>query len=141
MLNASEKFQASPWYQLTTEGGVHSLKLSGSYTLAALTSEIKKLSSQLTYFANQPNIQWDLTGIDALDHVGLAMIWRSWGKQRPTNLLLRIEQEKLFDHLAQSSQKLSKTKWQPDLLWPVVFLGKRFFLFWNHLTGDRKSVV
>ena len=135
MFNESEKFQASPWYQFTTEGGARSLKLTGSFTLAALTSEIKKLSSQLAYFANQPNIQWDLTEIDALDHVGLAMIWRSWGKKRPTNLQLRIDQEKLFEHLAQSSQNISKTNWQPDLLWPIVFLGKRFFLLWNHLSG------
>lgn len=135
MLNESEKNQVSPWYQLNTEGGIHSLKLTGSYTLGALNNEIKKLSTRLEQFANQPNVQWDLTGIETLDHVGLAMIWRSWGKQRPSQILLRIDQEKLFDHLAQSSQALAKPKWQADLLWPIVFLGKRFFLFWNHLTG------
>ena len=135
MLNESEKNQVSPWYQLNTEGGIHSLKLTGSYTLGALNNEIKKLGTRLEYFANKPNVQWDLTGIETLDHVGLAMIWRSWGKQRPSQVLLRIDQEKLFDHLAQSSQALAKPKWQADLLWPIVFLGKRFFLFWNHLTG------
>lgn len=135
MLNESEKFQVSPWYQLTAERGTHSLKLTGNYTLAALNNEIKKLGTRLEYFANQPNVQWDLTGIEMLDHVGLTMIWRAWGKQRPAHLLLRMDQEKLFDYLAQSSQILSKAKWQPDLLWPIVFLGKRFFLFWNHLTG------
>ena len=135
MLNESEKNQVSPWYQLNTEGGIYSLKLTGSYTLGALNNEIKKLGTRLEYFANKPNVQWDLTGIETLDHVGLAMIWRSWGKQRPSQVLLRIDQEKLFDHLAQSSQALAKPKWQADLLWPIVFLGKRFFLFWNHLTG------
>ncbi|HMV13465.1 MAG TPA: ABC transporter permease [Nitrosomonas sp.] len=134
-MNESEKNQVSPWYQLNTEGGIHSLKLTGSYTLGALNNEIKKLGTRLEYFANKPNVQWDLTGIETLDHVGLAMIWRSWGKQRPSQVLLRIDQEKLFDHLAQSSQALAKPKWQADLLWPIVFLGKRFFLFWNHLTG------
>lgn len=135
MLNESEKNQVSPWYQFNTEGGIYSLKLTGSYTLGALNNEIKKLGTRLEQFANQPNVQWDLTGIETLDHVGLAMIWRSWGKQRPSQVLLRIDQEKLFDHLAQSSQALAKPKWQADLLWPIVFLGKRFFLFWNHLTG------
>ncbi|HMY91430.1 MAG TPA: ABC transporter permease [Nitrosomonas sp.] len=135
MLNESEKNQVSPWYQFNTEGGIYSLKLTGSYTLGALNNEIKKLGTRLEYFANKPNVQWDLTGIETLDHVGLAMIWRSWGKQRPSQVLLRIDQEKLFDHLAQSSQALAKPKWQADLLWPIVFLGKRFFLFWNHLTG------
>ncbi|MFO1290099.1 MAG: ABC transporter permease [Nitrosomonas sp.] len=134
-MNESEKNQVSPWYQFNTEGGIHSLKLTGSYTLGALNNEIKKLGTLLEQFANQPNVQWDLTGIETLDHVGLAMIWRSWGKQRPSQILLRIDQEKLFDHLAQSSQALAKPKWQADLLWPIVFLGKRFFLFWNHLTG------
>ncbi|HMU63667.1 MAG TPA: ABC transporter permease [Nitrosomonas sp.] len=135
MLTESEKNQVSPWYQFTAEGDIHSLKLTGSYTLAALNDEIKKLGARLEHFANQPNVQWDLTGIETLDHVGLAMIWRSWGRQRPSQVLLRIDQEKLFDHLAQFSQTLAKPKWQPDLLWPIVFLGKRFFLFWNHLTG------
>ncbi|HNJ92312.1 MAG TPA: ABC transporter permease, partial [Nitrosomonas sp.] len=70
MLNESEKNQVSPWYQLNTEGGIHSLKLTGSYTLGALNNEIKKLGTRLEYFANKPNVQWDLTGIETLDHVG-----------------------------------------------------------------------
>ena len=135
MNNDSENLQVSPWYQFTAEGGTQSLKLTGSYTLAALTNEIKRLSARLTYFANQPNLQWDLTGIESLDHVGLALIWRSWGKQRPSQLLLRVDQEKLFDHLSTSTQTLSEKKVPPDLLWPIAFLGKRFFLFWNHLIG------
>lgn len=133
MLPSNFTNETSPWYQMMVEQDVAHIRLTGSYTLSALEQQLKKVSARLTYFAAQPELHWDLTGIRQMDHAGVVLIWRAWGKQRPAHLLIRPEQEKLFANLEKAQPVPKPTR--RDILWPVLTVGRRFFLFWDHLIG------
>lgn len=125
--------EISPWYQLSTSNSVSSIKLTGHYTLIALDQELLKVANRLKYFTTQPELHWDLTNIQQMDHAGAVLIWRAWGKQYPSRLSIRPDQKKLFIHLEKAH--LAPKSAHRDLLWPVLTLGRRFFLFWDHLHG------
>ena len=125
--------EISPWYQLSTSNGASSIKLTGHYTLIALDQELLKVANRLKYFATQSELHWDLTNIQQMDHAGAVLIWRAWGKQYPSRLSIRPDQEKLFVHLEKAHPAPKSAR--RDLLWPVLTLGRRFFLFWDHLLG------
>jgi len=47
-------------------------------------------------------IAWDLTRIDALDHIGAQLLWDAWGRQRPQQLALPPHSEQMFARLQQA---------------------------------------
>lgn len=133
MLFSNRADDTSPWYQMIVEEDGPCIKLTGSYTLAALDQQLRKVSTKLTRFAAQSDLHWDLTGIQQMDHAGAVLIWRAWGMHRPAYLLIRPEQERLFAHLEKARPAPKPVR--RDILWPVLTLGRRYFLFWDHLTG------
>ncbi|HEX8958139.1 MAG TPA: ABC transporter permease [Burkholderiaceae bacterium] len=40
--------------------------------------------------------RWDLSQIDALDHIGAQWLWNAWGRRRPAQLTLNPQHESLF---------------------------------------------
>ncbi|SDY59477.1 ABC transporter permease [Nitrosomonas sp. Nm33] len=133
MLSSNRSDDTSPWYQMIVEENVPCIKLTGSYTLAALDQELRKVSTRLTRFAAQSDLHWDLTGIQQMDHAGAILIWRAWGMHRPAYLSIRPEQERLFAHLEKVHPAPKPVR--RDILWPILTLGRRYFLFWDHLIG------
>lgn len=116
-----------------SENGSARLLLTGNCTLYALGQRLQALSVELAAYAADPELRWDLSGIEQLDDAGAVLLWRAWGARRPTHLLLRPEQERLFSRLGQAPALPAPIP--RDRLWPVTVLGKAVFLLREHLTG------
>lgn len=121
-------------YQLvTTEAGNSCLQLTGSYTLVSLNQSLPAVAKELARLASQPGLYWDLTNIYQLDYAGAVMLRKIWGEQRPDHLLLRPEQEQMFQRLEKvvSLPEPTQRKW----FLPVSLLGQQLLRFFDHLAG------
>jgi phospholipid/cholesterol/gamma-HCH transport system permease protein len=126
--------ETSPSAHRVPDGnGAPRLVLTGKFTLAALGMRMHAMSSELSAHAADPELQWDLTGIEQLDDAGAVLLWRAWGSRRPPRLQLRPEQERLFMRMQEAPPSPAPAR--PDLLWPITILGKAVFLLWEHLAG------
>jgi phospholipid/cholesterol/gamma-HCH transport system permease protein len=119
--------------RITDRKGAPRLVLTGKFTLAALGRRMHALSSDLTAYAADPELEWDLTGIAQMDDAGAVLLWRAWGSRRPPRLQLRPEQERLFTRMKEAPPSPPPPKM--DLLWPITMVGRAVFLLWEHLTG------
>jgi phospholipid/cholesterol/gamma-HCH transport system permease protein len=119
--------------RITGEDGAPRLILAGRYTLAALGQRIQPLSAELIAYAADPELQWDLTGIEQMDDAGAVLLWRAWGACRPPHLLLRPEQERLLNRMKEAPAPPAPIP--RDLLWPITLLGRAAFLLKEHSTG------
>lgn len=90
------------------------------------------LSSQLKHAASEVDLEWDLTQISALDHIGAQMLWQTWGKRRPARLAINPVHESLFARLEQASQLPIPVPPRPRLT-RVMRLGTRMLGFFEHL--------
>jgi phospholipid/cholesterol/gamma-HCH transport system permease protein len=120
-------------HRVTGKDGVSRLVLTGNCTLAALGQRIQAQSAELAAYAADSELQWDLTGIAQIDDAGAMLLWRAWGSRLPPRLLLRPEQERLFNRVKEAPPPPPPIP--RDGLWPIVVLGKAVFLLWEHLTG------
>ena len=116
-----------------SEDGSARLLLVGNCTLYALGQRLQTLSVELAAYAADPELRWDLSGIEQLDDAGAVLLWRAWGARRPSHLLLRPEQERLFNRMGQAPALPAPIP--RDRLWLVTVLGKAVFLLREHLTG------
>ena len=119
------------WYRLSNEHDTQRIILMGSYTLAALDHVLETLADELTQQAKNPNLHWDLTGIQQMDTAGVVMLWRAWKAQRPEQIQLRPEHEKMFERLEHFPTPQPKARYN-DILWPVTSLGQLALLLWQH---------
>ncbi len=122
------------WYRLSNEQGTQRIELVGSYTLAALEQVLGKLAGELSEQAVNRDLLWDLTGIQHMDAAGVTMLWRAWNAQRPKNLQMRPEHEKMFTRVEHLPAPPLETK-ESGLLWPVARAGELALLLWQHTTG------
>ena len=111
-----------------------SLQVNGAWLVHVLAerSVMDSLSAQLQTASQKSNLRWDLSGISALDHIGAQMLWQSWGKQRPAQLILNPLHEGLFDRLAQLSE-LNIPRVPKPRLNRVMRLGTVMLGFFAHL--------
>ncbi len=96
--------------------------------------EVRALRAALADHARTPNLTWDLTGIEALDHAGALMFWRACGSQRPARFTLRPEHEPLFVNLTRADpfpQGDAVLTWRT----PFEAVGRGSLLFAEHLSG------
>ncbi len=124
---------STQWYRLINDKGTVRLTLTGSYTLAAMEKQLQGLTTELTLHTKIPDLHWDLTDIKQIDTAGVLLLWQAWAAQYPAHILMRPEQERMF-------QQLKKLPAPPeaknhDLLWPVIALGNKALLLWEHLIG------
>lgn len=119
--------------RVTGEDGVPCLMLTGSCTLGALGTRLQSLSAELSEYEADSELRWDLTGVAQLDDAGAVLLWRTWGGQRPRNLILRPEHERLFSRLEKKPPPPAPVP--RDRLWPITVAGKAVFLLWEHMVG------
>lgn len=96
--------------------------------------QIRFLRAALAEHARTPNLGWDLSGIEAMDHVGAMMFRRACGGKRPERLTLNPDHAAFFDNL-DKAEALPARQAGHGLATPFIVLGERVFLFADHLTG------
>lgn len=115
----------------TTDAGERVVVLSGDWTLAALRSSFGGTLKALKSVSTDPTLKWDLRQIDSLDSTGALLIWRTWGGDRRRTALLKPEHSAIMDRIA-AVPPVVPARWRPDLLAPIVFLGRREAGFGEH---------
>ncbi len=95
---------------------------------------IARLSATLESLKGNEALDWDLTGIASLDHIGAQMFWNAWGKKRPARLKLADSQQELFNRIEKASAITLPAERANRLTW-VMKLGFSMLSFLEHLTG------
>ena len=101
---------------------------------SAARRRISALNAQLAELAQTPEATWNLTGAEAMDHVGALMLWRAWGGQVPKNLTLDAQHRLLFDNFTREEAPPAVES-GPDPFAPLTAIGRDMLRFLEHLTG------
>ena len=114
-------------------GGAQSVVATGIWQVHALAQcgAIKSLSATLASLKDQ-SVNWDLSQLTSLDHIGAQMFWNSWGKQRPAQLKLAERQEELFARIEEAS-RLQIPHERKNRLNSVMILGRGVLTFFEHM--------
>jgi phospholipid/cholesterol/gamma-HCH transport system permease protein len=108
----------------TTQAGERVVVLAGDWTLARLRNSVGNLSRVLKSASGDTTLKWDLRQIDSMDSTGAMLIWRAWGGDRRPSSELKQEHAALMERVA-AVPPVEPAHWQPDLLSPLVALGRR----------------
>ena len=111
--------------------GTRRCELSGAWNLQALEHRLAELTPRLAEYATDRSSQWDLRGIQVMDHAGAMLLWRAWGKRRASNLILKPEHELVFKHLDLPVQP-APPRVPRDPLWLVVLTGRKILSVLDH---------
>jgi len=122
-------------------GGEQSVIATGVWQVHALAQcgAIKSLTATLASLKDRPAVEWDLTQLTSLDHIGAQMFWNSWGKKRPAQLKLADRQEELFARIEEAS-KLQVPRERKHRLNSIMVLGKGVLTFFEHMHGFIKLI-
>jgi len=119
---------------VTASDGSRRLELSGAWNLRSLERRLAELKPKLADYAADPASNWDLRGIEIIDHAGAMLLWRAWGRRRAANLVLKPEHELLFTHLdlppLPPHAEVRRDPW-----WLIVVLGRYMLLVVGHLAA------
>src|SRR5688572_20979033 len=75
------------------------IRLTGAWDIRALETLASGLQRRLAALP-RGNAEWDLSGIQRMDHIGALILWRAWNRARPAQALIRPEHESFFATLA-----------------------------------------
>ncbi|MFC3460482.1 MlaE family ABC transporter permease [Massilia haematophila] len=109
---------------------------SGIWQVSVLTGcgLLKGINRTLASLKKQSELEWDLTEVDSIDHIGAQMFWNAWGKKRPARLRLDPRQEDLFKRIEDASQINLPRPRVSALNW-IIVLGQGLLTFFEHLHG------
>jgi len=120
--------------QQSGQGAGQSVIAEGVWQVHGLSQRgvLKGITRQLAGLKDKGACEWDLSGIESLDHIGAQMFWNTWNKQRPKRLKLDPRQEDLFRRIEEASHiKLPRHRTSP-FQW-VIVLGAGILNFFEHL--------
>jgi phospholipid/cholesterol/gamma-HCH transport system permease protein len=117
---------------VTAADGTRRLELSGAWNLQALEHRLAELAPRLAENAADATARWDLRGVDAIDHAGALLLWRTWGRRRAANLVLKPEHELVFSHLELPAEPVPQLP-PRDPLWAVAVVGRKVLSVLDHL--------
>jgi phospholipid/cholesterol/gamma-HCH transport system permease protein len=95
---------------------------------------IKSISATLASLKDNAALEWDLSPIASIDHIGAQMFWNSWGKKRPARLRLASSQEELFKRIEDAGKVELPRHRHSRLTW-VMKLGFAILSFFEHTHG------
>lgn len=77
---------------------------SGAWQVQALAQPgiIPAIQKRLRALPNAAALQWDLSNIGSLDHIGAQLLWNAWGRTRPRHLIVAPQHEAFFERLEQA---------------------------------------
>lgn len=65
----------------------------------AVQGIVRHIHSTARPFVGKDSVTWDLGQISELDYIGAQLLWDSWNRKRPQELIVTAEQDKLFSRL------------------------------------------
>jgi phospholipid/cholesterol/gamma-HCH transport system permease protein len=68
----------------------------------ALPGVMKKLNTEFRSLPAPGAIEWDLSKISTLDHIGAQLLWNAWGRARPMRTMMARGQDEIFARLAEA---------------------------------------
>ncbi len=113
-------------------GNRSSVKAQGDWVSAAFADRHvwKRLDAEMERAG--ADAQWDLQGIERLDHVGAQILWNHWGKQTPAKCLLTPAQREVFEQLERFSKVEQPPKTTPWIYAQADNLGAMLFGAYAH---------
>ncbi|PHV03879.1 ABC transporter permease [Janthinobacterium sp. BJB412] len=114
--------------------GEPSVVAAGTWQVHALAQggAMRGIAKLLAPFKGNGKVQWDLSAIDSMDHIGAQVFWNAWGKARPSALRLAPAQEEFFKRL-ESTGTLELAQPRKQRLTSVMVLGFAMLAFFQHL--------
>ncbi|MEW6763132.1 MAG: ABC transporter permease [Pseudomonadota bacterium] len=118
----------------SSPGAGQSVIASGVWQVHTLSRRgvLKGITRTLAALRHKDTLDWDLSGIERLDHIGAQMFWNAWGKKRPPKLTLDPRQEELFNRIEKASG-LSLARHRTSPLHWIIVLGAGILNFYEHL--------
>jgi phospholipid/cholesterol/gamma-HCH transport system permease protein len=109
---------------------------SGAWQVQALAqpAALRELQTLLRRLPGAATLDWDLSGITAMDHIGAQMLWNAWGRQRPPRLALTPGQDEFFLRLERAGP-LDMPSVRSDPWFSIVSLRRTARQFASHLLG------
>ncbi|TMH26185.1 MAG: ABC transporter permease [Betaproteobacteria bacterium] len=122
-----------PDVQVTVAGdGARVVHLSGAWDIRALESRAAALQSALRDAGPAQVSLWDLTQIQRFDHIGAMLVWRTWGRCRPSRLQLNREHE-IFFGACESAEAVASAPAAPDRFPLLLALGRGVWAVSRHV--------
>jgi phospholipid/cholesterol/gamma-HCH transport system permease protein len=115
------------------QGRVFHLK--GRWTAAALADarQWRILQASLAEAgADEHGGQWELNGVEALDHIGAQLLWSHWGKVWPPQVALSDRQRHMLERVASFSHPIEEPV-RPSLWQRYLALGNGVLALASHL--------
>lgn len=112
---------------VTASGAWHVHALARADVMAQIMSALKALPDPAT-------LQWDLSRITTLDHIGAQVLWNAWGKMRPPQLALSESHEDFF-RLLEATGPLALPEQPKQALFSLATLRSTLNTALDHLSG------
>jgi phospholipid/cholesterol/gamma-HCH transport system permease protein len=108
----------------------------GTWVADLLTDEETMMAiNEALDSAEQQQIQaWDISSITALDHIGAQILWRSWGKRLPPQLVMKPAFQGLFQRLLEFNA-IPDIKPSKRVRSPLGYFGQISLNFALHIIG------
>ena len=133
MQQTASKPVRDPDVQVTAAGdGAHVIRLSGAWDIRALESRGRTLQSALRDAALSAGARWDLSQIERFDHIGAMLVWRVWGRCRPSRLQLKREHE-IFFGACESAEAVASSPAAPGRFPLLIALGRDVWAVSGHV--------
>ncbi|WP_313177819.1 ABC transporter permease [Massilia sp.] len=122
--------------QKSASGAGQSVMASGVWQVHALTAsgKLRGINRSLAALRKGGQLEWDLTEVESIDHIGAQMFWNAWGKKRPASLRLDPRQEELFARIEKANEINMPRQRVSALNW-IIVLGQGLLTFFEHLHG------
>lgn len=95
---------------------------------------MKAISGCLGQVRDINAVEWDLSEVGMLDHVGAQLLWSAWDYQRPANLKLVNGQDEIFKRI-ETTGKLEFPRPRKEHFGWVTSLGFGILHFLEHMQG------
>ncbi len=131
---AALDFDTPPGLSVDAGGQGPTVRLYGQWTALALARNRGVVARRVAGLAKGRVRDWDLSGIERIDHVGGQALWRVWGRKLPDGIALTATQRTIFERI----ERLDRQREAPERIEridPVTRLGRALFTFAEHLQG------
>jgi phospholipid/cholesterol/gamma-HCH transport system permease protein len=102
--------------------------------LLAQPGAIASLQKTLRAVPADDSIEWDLSRIAALDHLGAQIFWNAWNRKRPLHLKLAPQHEDIFERIEKTGA-LALPHAPDQTSFNLAAVGRRLYAFTDHVVG------